>query len=77
MIPNLTIIVAVYVVIRLAALVLRQFPAAERSAAARYPVAVLSALAIVLAVICTLDTIGVGLSIGSTIEAKHAWPVAR
>lgn len=56
MIPNLTIIVASYVFMRLVTMVLRQFPAVEQRAA------------------CTTDTLGVGLSVGSALDAKRGRP---
>jgi hypothetical protein len=76
MLPNLTLIIAVYVVVRLATIALRQFPRAEGHRAARAGVAVVSVLAVALVTLCTLDTIGTGLSIGTTIDAKHG-PLGR
>jgi hypothetical protein len=72
MIPNLTLIVAAYVVVRLASFILRALPDGG-GRGARLGLAFGSGLAIVLVVLCTLDTIGVGLSIGSTLEAKRTY----
>jgi hypothetical protein len=75
MIPNLTIIVASYVIVRLIALVLRQFPLAERHIAARLLVVTLSVVALVLVTLCVLDTLGVGLGMGRSIDARHGSPI--
>jgi hypothetical protein len=71
MIANLTIIVAVYVIIRLATIALRQVPEVERHLTTQVTVAVFSLLAIVLVLLCTLDTLGVGLNLGSALDAKR------
>lgn len=57
MIPNLTIIVASYVVIRLGTLCLRQFPAIEKHVIARGVVAMLAVLSIVVVSYMTVDTV--------------------
>jgi hypothetical protein len=71
MIPNLTLIVAVYVVIRLVTKALRQFPAVEAHPTTRAAVAACSIAAVLLVVLCTLDTLGTGLSVGSAIDARR------
>jgi len=71
MIPNLTLIVGVYCFVRLAALALRQFPKIGESIGARVGLVAGAVVAIALITICTLDTIGVGLSVGSSIDAKQ------
>lgn len=77
MIPNLTLIVGVYVVIRLAMNALRQHPKLAERDATRGIVAAASVLGIILVTICTLDTIGVGLSVGSSIDSKRPPPWQR
>ena len=66
MLTNLTLIIAAYIFVRLTAEALRQFPKIE--AGAKVTIAVLSAAAIILVILCALDTLGVAVSVGSTIE---------
>lgn len=74
MIPNLTLIIGVYVFVRLATIALKQFPQIKLHRVTRIVTAACAAIAMALASICTLDTIGVGLSVGSTIDAKRPSP---
>ncbi|MBX3218976.1 MAG: hypothetical protein KF795_00575 [Labilithrix sp.] len=57
MFPNLTIIIASYVVVRLATLALRQFPRVADHFVTRASVAVVSVLAVVVVVFFTVETI--------------------
>ena len=71
MIANLTIIVAAYVFVRLANLAVRQYPSAERSSIARAAFAGVSVLAMVVVVLCLLDTLGTGVHIGTAVEESR------
>lgn len=68
MIPNLTLIVAAYCLVRLLDVAARHFRA--RDSQLGMVIALLAVAACVLIVLCTLDTLGTGLSIGSTIDAQ-------
>lgn len=70
MIPNLTIIVAVYAILRLFTMALRQFPDIEKLQPVRFFVMFLAIGAIALVVLCALDTLGIGMSLGSSIETR-------
>jgi uncharacterized membrane protein len=69
MIPNLTIIVTVYVVIRLAAIALRQVPEVERKLATQVGMAVCCVLAIVVVLVCATNTLRAGNGLGSALDA--------
>ena len=65
-------------IIRLASLALRQFPKVGESLAARIALATGAVVAVVLVTICRLlDTIGVGLSVGSSLELKRGTSYPR
>jgi hypothetical protein len=57
MIPNLTVIIAVYVTVRLITVALRQFPTVERMLGFRIAMTALSMLAIIVTVSLTAETI--------------------
>lgn len=57
MLPNLTIIITAYVVVRLITIALRQFPEAEKMLVCRGAVFALSLVGIVVALYCMFDTI--------------------
>jgi hypothetical protein len=71
MIPNLTIIVTVYVVIRLATIALRQVPEVERTLATQVAMAVCCALAIVVVLVCATNTLRAGSGLGSALDAER------
>ncbi|HEY2510188.1 MAG TPA: hypothetical protein VGI39_05010 [Polyangiaceae bacterium] len=70
MIPNLTFIIAVYVTIRLGTIALRQYPQVEQHQVTRLIVAGLCGVAFVVVLLCTLDTFGLGLNIGSAFDSR-------
>jgi hypothetical protein len=60
-IPDLAFIVGAYVIVRLVALVARQFPGIESRRATRVVIASLAGMGIALTIFFALDTLGHGL----------------
>jgi hypothetical protein len=69
MIPNLTVIVTVYVVMRLIALALRQVPEMERKLSTQVTMAVCCLLAIVVVLVCATNTLRAGTGLGAALDA--------
>lgn len=69
MIPNLTIIVTVYVVMRLIALGLKQVPELERNLSTQVTMAVCCFFAIVVVLVCATNTLHSGSGLGAALDA--------
>jgi hypothetical protein len=70
-IPNLTMIVAAYTIIRLLDMANRPLTGAPARWWSQIVIQVLAVLAAIFIVLCSLDTLGTGLSLGTSIEAQR------
>jgi hypothetical protein len=69
MFPNLTIIITVYIVIRLVALGLQQVPELERKLSTQVTMAMCCFLAIVVVIVCATNTLRAGSGLSSALDA--------